>query len=124
IATAVLVKGIAAALLLKPWFWEHWLSPAVSIGVAIGALLLLFAIFLPRPVRVALAAIALLSSVLTPMLTPDVVFAHAPLGAFNWSSGPLLNFNGLTHLVLLAWPFAASALLFALAGLPGWGEPG
>ena len=123
IATAVWVKGIAAAVLLKPAFWEHWLSPGVSTGVAVGALLLLIAIFLPRPVRVALAAIALLLSVLTPMLTPEVVYAHAPLAVFNWSYGHLLNFNGLTRTVLVVWPFAASALLFALAGLPAWGEP-
>jgi len=61
--------------------------------------------------------------VLTPMLTPEVVYAHAPLAVFNWSYGHLLNFNGLTRTVLVVWPFAASALLFALAGLPAWGEP-
>ena len=123
IGTALLVKGIAAAVLLKPAVWEHWLAPGVSDGVAAGALLLLVAIWLPRPVQVALAAVALLSSVLAPLLTPDVLFARAPLSVFNWSYGQLLNFNGLTHAVLLVWPFAASAFLFALAGRPGWGEP-
>ena len=123
IGSALFVKGVAAALLLKPAAWHHWLPPGVSDGVAAGALLLLGAIGLPRPVQVALAAIALLSSVLTPLLTPDVLFAHAPLSGFAWSYGQLLNFNGLTHAVLLAWPVAASAFLFALAGRPGWGEP-
>jgi hypothetical protein len=123
VGTALLVKVIAAAVLLKPAAWSHWLAPGVSDGVAAGALLLLVTIWLPRPVQVALAAIALLSSVLTPLLTPDVLFARAPLSVFNWSYGQLLNFNGLTHAVLLIWPFAASAFLFALAGRPGWGEP-
>ena len=123
IGAALLVKGIAAAVLLKPAAWGHWLSPGVSDGVAAGALLLLVAIWLPRPVQVALAAVALLSSVLTPLLTPDILFARAPLSGFNWSYGQLLNFNGLTHAVLLVWPVAASAFLFALAGRPGWGEP-
>jgi VanZ family protein len=123
IGAAVLVQGAAAALLLKPAVWGHWLSPGVPDGVAAGALLLLVAIWLPRPVQVALAAVALLSSVLTPLLTPDLLFARAPLSGFDWSYGQLLNFNGLTHAVLLAWPFAASAFLFALAGRPGWGEP-
>jgi VanZ family protein len=123
VSTALLVKVIAAAVLLKPAAWGHWLAPGVSDGVAAGALLLLFTIWLPRPVQVALAAIALLSSVLAPLLTPDVLFARAPLSVFNWSYGQLLNFNGLTHAVLLIWPFAASAFLFALAGRPGWGEP-
>lgn len=124
IGTALLVKGVAAAALLKPAAWGHWLSPGAADGVAAGALLLLVAIWLPRPAQVALAAIALLSSVLTPVLTPDVLFARAPLSGFNWSYGQLLNFNGLTHAVLLVWPFAASAFLFALAGRPAWGEPG
>ena len=123
VGSALFVKGAAAALLLKPAAWHHWLPPGVSDGVAVGALLLLGAVGLPRPVQVALAAIALLSSVLTPLLTPDVLFAHAPLSGFNWSYGQLLNFNGLTHAVLLVWPVAASAFLFALAGRHGWGEP-
>ena len=123
IGAAVVVKGIAAAVLLKPAIWEHWLTPGVSNGVAFGALLLLAAIWLPRPAQVTLAAVALLSSLLTPVLTPDALFAGAPLSVFDWRYGHLLNFNGLTHTVLLVWPIAASGLLFALAGRPDWGEP-
>ena len=47
----------------------------------------------------------------------------APLTLFNWRYGHLLNFNGLTHSVLLVWPIAAAAWLFALAGKPAWGRP-
>jgi VanZ family protein len=124
ILTALLVKGIAASTLLKPAVWERWLTPGISTGVAVGALLLLAAIWLPRPAQVAIATVALLSSLLTMVLAPDLLFARAPLSAFNWSYGHLLNFNGLTHIVLLVWPLAASAFLFALAGRPGWGESG
>ncbi len=123
VITALIVKGVAAAVLLKPAVWGHWLSPGAADGVAAGALLLLVAIWLPRPVQVALAAIALLSSLLTPLLAPEILFARAPLSGFNWSYGQLLNFNGLTRAVLLAWPVAASAFLFVLAGRPRWGEP-
>jgi len=72
---------------------------------------------------VAVATIALLSSLLTTLLAPELLFARAPLSAFAWSYGHLLNFNGLTHTILLVWPIAASALLFTLAGRPRWGEP-
>ena len=123
ILTAMLIKGAAAAVLLKPAAWEHWLSPGVPVGVAVGALLLLVAIGLPRPAQVIVATVALLASMLTPLLTPDAVFARAPLWVFNWSYGHLLNFNGLTHTVLLVWPVAASGVLFALAGRPAWGKP-
>lgn len=119
---ALLVKGVAAIVLLKPAAWGNWLSPGVSTGVAVGALLLSVAIWLPRPAQVALATVALLSSLLTTLLAPGLLFARAPLSLFAWSYGHLLNFNGLTHTVLLAWPVAASAFLFALAAHPRWGE--
>ena len=121
IVSAFAIKGVAAAMLLKPAAWAHWLSPAVSNGVAVGALLLLAAIWLPRAAQVTIAAVALLGSVLTPLLTPDLLFARAPVSEFNWSYGQLMNFNGLTQAVLLVWPVAASALLFVLAGRPAWG---
>ncbi len=122
IGAALLAKGVAAPFLLKPAVWEHWLSPGVSTGVAAGALLLLAAISLPRPAQVAVATVALLSSLLTTLLAPDLLFARAPLSVFTWSYGHLLNFNGLTHIVLLVWPIAASAFLFALAGQPKLGR--
>ena len=124
VGAAALVKGVAAAILLKPAAWENWLTPPVSLGVAAGAHLLSVAIWLPRPVQVTLAAIALLSSLLAALFAPDLVYARAPVGLFNGPYGHLLNFNGLTHTVLLLWPAVACAFLFALAGRPGWGEPG
>ena len=123
IGAAALVKGIAAAVLLRPAAWENWLSPPVSLGVAAGSLLLSMAIWLPRPAQVTLAAVALLSSLLATVLLPDLVLARAPVGLFNGPYGHLLNFNGLTHTVLLVWPAVACAFLFALAGQPRWGEP-
>ena len=41
IGAALLLKGVAAMLLLKPAVWEAWLKPGVSIGIAAGALALL-----------------------------------------------------------------------------------
>jgi VanZ family protein len=123
VGAAALVKGTAAAVLLKPAAWENWLAPGVSLGVAAGSLLLSMAIWLPRPAQVTLAAIALLSSLLATLFAPDLVYARAPIGLFNGPYGHLLNFNGLTHTVLLLWPAVASVFLLALAGRPGWGEP-
>ena len=57
------------------------------------------------------------------LFAPDLVYARAPIGLFNGPYGHLLNFNGLTHTVLLLWPAVASVFLLALAGRPGWGEP-
>jgi VanZ family protein len=124
IGAAAIVKGFAALLLLNPAVGEQWLTPGVAFGIGVGALLLPVAIRLPRSVQVPLATVALLSSLLATLLVPDLVFARAPLSLFNVSYGHLLNFNGLTHTVLLLWPAMASAFLFMLAGRPRWGEPG
>ena len=123
IGMAFLLKGLAAWLVLKPAVWETWLKPGVSIGIAAGSLALLLAVFLPRPAQVAACAIALLSSLLLPLFASDTTSLPAPLTLFNWRYGHLLNFNGLTHTVLLVWPIAAAAWLFALAGKPAWGRP-
>ena len=64
IVGALLLKGVAAVVLLKPAMWQSWVKPGVLIGAAIGGALLAGAIALPRPVQVALCAIALLSALL------------------------------------------------------------
>ena len=122
IGIAFLIKGVAATLLLKPAVWETWLRPGVSIGIAAGTLMLMFAIGLPRPVQFAFCGVALLSSIGAPLLAPDLLQAHVPLAVFSWRYGHLLQYNGLTRAVLLAWPIAAAVWLFALAGRPDWGR--
>ena len=124
IGAAAIVKGVSATMLLNPAAWEHWLTPSVALGVAVGSVVLALAIRLPRSAQVTLAAIALLSSLLATLFAPDLLFARAPVGLFNGPYGHLLSFNGLTHTVLILWPAIASAFLFALAGRPGWGEQG
>jgi VanZ family protein len=119
---ALVLKGVAAGAMLKPSMWNRWLNPGVSLGVAIGACGLLLAVRLPRPARTAVCAVALLSSLVAPMLAPDLWHAHPPLASFDWSYGQLLNFNGLTHATLVVWPIVASAYLLLLAGKPGWGD--
>lgn len=123
VGAALLAKGVAAMLLLKPAAWETWLKPAISVGMAAGLLLLLSSVFLPRPAQVAICAIALLASLLLPVTAVDLPPARAPLTLFNWRYGHLLTFNGVTQSLLLVWPLAAAAWLFVLAGRPRWGEP-
>jgi VanZ family protein len=123
IAGALVVKSIAALVLLKPAVWESWLRPGTLIGIAAGAVALRIALALPRPVQVAACAVALLSSLGAPILAPELLTARAPLGLFDWHHGQLMNFNGLTRTALLVWPILTSAWLFVLAGRPAWGKP-
>jgi len=122
IGSALILKGSAAAVLIRHSVLESWLKPGVSVGVAIGAVALLLSIRLPRPARTTLCAVALLSSLIAPLLAPDMWQARAPLAMFDWPYGHLLNFNGLTHGVLVVWPVLASVYLLWLAGQPGWGH--
>lgn len=123
VAAALIAKGISAMLVLKPDIWQTWLKPGVVVGMAGGCLVLLVAIFLPRPAKIAICAVALLISLLLPALAIDLPPARAPLTLFNWRYGHLLSFHGLTQSVLVVWPLAAAAWLFVLAGRPRWGEP-
>ncbi|MEO8509088.1 MAG: VanZ family protein [Betaproteobacteria bacterium] len=123
VGAALVAKGVAAVLVLKPAVWETWLKPGVSIGMAAGLTVLLITVFLPRPVQVAACATALLASLLLPIISADLPAARAPVTLFSWRYGHLLNFNGLTQSVLMLWPLLAAAWLFALAGRPRWGAP-
>ena len=122
IGSALVLKGGAASLLLRQAVLETWLKPGVFIGIVVGAIALLMAIWLPRPMRTTLCAIALLSSLVAPLLAPDMWQARAPIALFDWPYGQLLNFNRLTHGVLVVWPILASVYLLWLAGQPGWGH--
>lgn len=116
VGSSLMLKGMAAALLLKPSFWEHWLSAGAGRGVAAGCLVLLALVWLPRRAQSVLCSVSLLSALGVSLLAPDLLFMNAPLSHFSWSYGQLLNFNGLTHAVLLVWPMVASVYLFAQAG--------
>ena len=109
--------------MLNPAAWEHWLTPAVALGVLVGSLA-------PRVGHPAPAIRAghARGDRAALVIARDAVRARPPVRAravrlFNGPYGHLLNFNGLTHTVLLLWPAVASAFLFALAGRPGWGKP-
>jgi hypothetical protein len=115
IGTALIFKGAAASVLIRQSVLETWIKPGVSLGVAVGALVLLLAVWLPRPVRTTLCAISLLASLVPPLLAPDMWRARAPLALFDWPYGQLANFNGLTRAVLVAWPILASMYVLSVA---------
>ncbi|MBL8311938.1 MAG: VanZ family protein [Burkholderiales bacterium] len=122
ITIAVLLKTATAQAVLKPLAWEAWLRPGHTLGLAAGAFALLLLFWLPRRAKSVLAGIALLTGVLVTLLVPDLLGAKAPLSIFNWSYGHLLHLNGLTHTIVLAWPFVATAVLFWRFGAMAPGE--
>lgn len=112
IALAVSMKTAAAQAVLKPVAWEEWLRPGHALGLAGGAFALMILFWLPRRAKSVLAGISLLTGVLVTLLLPDFLSAKAPLSIFSWNYGHLLHLNGLTHTIIILWPFLATAVLF------------
>ena len=112
IGAAIVMKTAAAQAVLKPLAWDEWLRPGHTLGLAGGAFALMVLFWLPRSAKSVLAGIALLSSVLINLLLPDFVAAKAPLSIFSWHYGHLLHLNGLTHTIVILWPFVATGVLF------------
>jgi VanZ family protein len=119
IVLAIGLKTIAAQWLLTPIAWERWLRPGHTLGVALGAVVLMLLFWLPRNVKSIVAGIALLSSVMIPFLLPDLVIVRAPISQFEWSYGQLLNLNGLTRTIVVLWPFVATGVLLLRFGGEG-----
>jgi len=113
LAIALGLKTIAVGVLLKAQNVFAWLTPGALLGLAGGTLVLLLALALPRAARLALAGLLLMAAtVLVNMAPENPYFADA---LAQWPHGYFLNFNGVTHLVSLAWPFAALFYLMLLA---------
>ena len=60
----------------------------------------------------------------TVLVKPDAGEPHFADALQQWPQGYFLNFNGVTHLVSLAWPFAALFYLMLLAPRSGGEGPG
>lgn len=102
--SAALHDGVEDAL--------RWLTPGSLDGAAIGILALVLALQLPVWLQRVVAALALLAATVLVNLAPENPYAVQVLG--SWQAGQFLNFNGLTRLVSVLWPFAALAYLMTL----------
>jgi hypothetical protein len=110
---ALAVKTLAFAILMRAEHVFAWLTPGAQLGLAAGVALAAAALWLPRAVRLALAAVLLMGATVLVNLAPPNPYFAATLKV--WEQGHFLNFNGLTRLVSAAWPFAALAYLGYLA---------
>jgi VanZ family protein len=116
LAAALTLKTVAVGVLLKAEHVFAWLTPGALLGLAGGALVLLLAVALPRAARLALAGLLLMAATVLVNLAPENPYLANALA--QWPQGYFLNFNGVTHLVSLAWPFVALFYLMLLAPRP------
>ncbi len=119
---SLLVRTVAFAILMRAENVLAWLTTGGTQGIAAGILLAAIALALPRAARLALAAVLLTAATVLVNLAPPNPYTAAMLKV--WAQGHFLNFNGLTRLVAMLWPFAAIAYAFALASRPQRGAVG
>jgi len=115
------LKTVAVGVLLKAQNVFAWLTPGALLGLLGGVLVLMLALSLPRAARLALAGLLLMAATVLVNLAPEnPYFANA---LQQWPQGYYLNFNGVTHLMSLAWPFVALFYLMLLAPRPAGETP-
>jgi VanZ family protein len=110
---ALAVKAAAFGILMRAENALLWLTPGAARGLAGGILVALLAARMPRTARLVLAAVLLMAATVLVNLAPPNPYLAATLKV--WQQGHFLNFNGLTRLVGVFWPFAALGYLIWLA---------
>lgn len=113
IASALAAHSFAFGLLVNPQDLLSWVTPGALYGVAGAVALLMIAVSLPRAVQLPLVGLALLAATAIVNLAPANPYNTATFSL--WRQGQYLNFNGLTRLVSIVWPFAAMLYLVLLA---------
>ena len=119
---ALALKTLAVGVLLKAQNVFAWLTPGALLGLACGAGVLMLAVALPRAARLALAGLLLMAATVLVNLAPENPYLANALQ--QWPQGYFLNFNGVTRLVSLAWPFVALFYLMLFAPRPAGERPG
>lgn len=114
IVAALVVKTAAFAILMRAENVLAWLTPGAQIGLAIGVVVAMLGVALPRSARMVLSAVLIMAATVLVNLAPPNPYLIAMLKV--WQQGHFLNFNGLTRVVSALWPFAALGYLMYLAG--------
>ena len=113
IVLVIAVRSLSAALYFGTEDVLRWLTPGTLNGLVIGATGLILVATLPEWLQRVVAGFALLAATALVNLVPENPYAELALNA--WHAGQFLNFNGLTRVVSVIWPFAALAYLMTLS---------
>jgi len=103
LGAGLLVRTLAAAILIGPEHAFSWWTPGTQNGLLIGGAALIPALLLPYRLCPVLAALTLMAGTIVVNIAPVDPYSVAALAV--WRQGHFLNFNGLTRLVSLLWPF-------------------
>lgn len=113
VLTALVLRTAAYAIVMRAEDVFAWLTRGAVQGLLAGLVAAWLIVGVPRTLRIVLAALLLMSAAVLVNLAPANPYLAATLAV--WRQGHFLNFNGLTRLVAVAWPFAALAYLIYFA---------
>lgn len=120
---ALLIRTLAAAVLISPREALAWLTPGASLGLLGGGVLLAATLALPAGTRLILAGLTLMAGAVLVNLAPENPYSAAAMAV--WRQGHFFNFNGATRLTASLWPFFALGwLLLALTRRSYTAPPG
>lgn len=113
IMLGLIVRTLAAAILVGPGEALAWLTPGARMGLLMAATGLAIAIALPATARLMLASLALMAGTTLVNLAPPNPYSAVALA--TWRQGHFLNFNGLTRWIATLWPFLTLPFLLLSA---------
>jgi len=122
VGAALAVRTVAFAIVMHAEHVFAWLTPGAQQGLLAGLAIALAVVELPRTARLGLAAVLIMAATVLVNLAPPNPYLAASLKV--WEQGHFLNFNGLTRLVSVLWPFAVLGYLIFLASRRGRDAPG
>jgi VanZ family protein len=114
LCAVALAKFVAAAVLLKSWALLLWLNSEAVIGVFFGLLLLFAGVWISRNAMKLLAALVALGHLSIAFFLLDSNNPASARAIYHWHYGHLLNYNGLSQTILLAFPFLLLVYLWRI----------
>jgi VanZ family protein len=109
-----LVKFVAAAVLLRSWALLLWLNSEAVIGIFFGLLLVFTGVWISRNATKLLAALVAFGHLSIAFFLLDSNDPSSARAIYHWHYGHLLNYNGLSQTILLAFPFLLLAYLWRI----------
>ncbi len=99
-----LIKFIAAALLLKSWALLLWINSEAMLGIVLGMLLLVAALWMTRLQLIIGCALVAGSYFVMVNFVQDGNEPSASRAIYHWHYGHLLNYNGLAQTIMITFP--------------------
>ncbi len=115
VTAGLLIKSIAALVLLKLATPFSWLTPGVALGLLAGALVLHSLSRAPRQAKIALATLCFCAGIAAINLAPENPYQTIPHQLLVGGPSHFLSFSSIIRALSELWPFLAISYLLVTA---------